>query len=122
MLDIIKEKCILIKNTELSLKNDIIFQAFFSRKGNQEFLIDFLNALLKIDIRQIEIREEVNLERLSKREKGGRLDLQATLNNGIIVNIELQLRNNKNIETMKFCKVSNGILSNCQNLENQIQI
>lgn len=98
MLDIIKEKCILIKNTELSLKNDIIFQAFFSRKGNEEFLIDFLNALLKIDIRQIEIREEVNLERLSKREKGGRLDLQATLNNGIIVNIELQLRNNKNIE------------------------
>lgn len=86
------------KNRELNLKNDIIFQAFFSRKGNEEFLIDFLNALLKIEIKQIEIREEVNLERLSKREKGGRLDLQAKLNNGIIVNIELQLRNNRNIE------------------------
>lgn len=86
------------KKTELNLKNDIIFQAFFSRKGNEEFLIDFLNALLKIEIKQIEIREEVNLEKLSKREKDGRLDLQAKLNNGIIVNIELQLRNNRNIE------------------------
>lgn len=88
----------MIKDKELDLKNDIIFQAFFSRKGNEEYLIDFLNALLKIEIKQIEIREEVNLERLSKREKGGRLDLQAKLNNGIIVNIELQLRNNRNIE------------------------
>lgn len=83
---------------ELDLKNDIIFQAFFSRKGNEEFLIDFLSALLKIQIQKINIREEVNLERLDKREKGGRLDLQATLNSGIIVNIELQLRNNQNIE------------------------
>lgn len=83
---------------ELDLKNDIIFQAFFSRKGNEEFLIDFLSALLKIQIQRINIREEVNLERLDKREKGGRLDLQATLNSGIIVNIELQLRNNQNIE------------------------
>ena len=98
ILGIIKEKCILITKTTLDLKNDVIFQAFFSRKGNEEFLIDFLNALLKINIKEIEIREEVNLERLSKREKGGRLDLQATLNNGIIVNIELQLKNNKNIE------------------------
>lgn len=59
----------------LNLKNDIIFQAFFSRKGNEKYLIDFLNALLKMDIKSIEIREEVNLEKLSKEEKGGRLDL-----------------------------------------------
>ena len=29
----------------LNLKNDVIFKAFFARKGNEEFLIDFLNAL-----------------------------------------------------------------------------
>ena len=29
-----------------NLKNDVVFKAFFSRKGNEEFLIDFLNALL----------------------------------------------------------------------------
>ena len=67
-------------------------------KGNEEFLIDFLKSLLKIDIKEIKIQEEVNLEKLSKKEKGGRLDLQAKLDNGTIVNIEMQLKNNHNIE------------------------
>lgn len=82
----------------MNLKNDIIFNTFFSRKGNEDFLIDFLQSLLKIEIVKIKIREEVNLEKLAKTEKGGRLDLQAELNNGIIVNIELQIRNQNNIE------------------------
>ncbi len=81
-----------------NLKNDVIFATFFSRKGNEEFLIDFLKALLKIEITSIEIREEVNLEKLAKDEKGGRLDLQAKLNNGVIINIELQIRNQKNMK------------------------
>ena len=85
-------------NKKLNLKNDIIFKTFFSRKGNEEFLIDFLKALLKIDIKSITIKEEVNLEKLAEQEKGGRLDLQAKLNDGIIVNIELQMKNEHNIE------------------------
>lgn len=83
---------------KLNLKNDIIFKAFFSRKGNEKFLIDFLNALLDIEITKINIKEEVNIEKLSKYEKGGRLDLQAQLNDGIIVNIEMQLKNEYNIK------------------------
>ena len=43
-----------------NLKNDIIFKAFFGRKGNEEFLIDFLNAILKIKIEKIKVREEVD--------------------------------------------------------------
>lgn len=91
------------KNKKYNLKNDIIFKAFFARPGNEVFLIDFLEVLLKIKIEKIKIekikiKEEVNLEQLSVEEKGGRLDLQATLNDGIIVNIELQMNNNFNIE------------------------
>ena len=86
------------KEKKYNLKNDVIFQTFFSRKGNEEFLIDFLNALLNKDIESIEVREEVNLERLSKEEKGGRLDLQAKLEDGTIISIEMQLRNEYNIE------------------------
>ena len=89
------------KNTEqkmYNLKNDVIFNTFFSRRGNEEFLIDFLQALLKIEITKIDICEQVNLEKLARNEKGGRLDLQAKLNNGIIINIELQIRNQNNIE------------------------
>lgn len=81
-----------------NLKNDVIFKAFFSRKGNEIFLIEFLESLLEIKIKEIEIKEEVNLEKLAVEEKGGRLDLQAKLNNGVIVNIELQMRNYQNIE------------------------
>ncbi len=83
---------------KLNLKNDIIFKAFFSRKGNEKYLIDFLNSILKIEITKIEIKEEVNLEQLSTREKGGRLDIQATLNDGMIVNVEMQVKDRKNLE------------------------
>ena len=93
-----KKKTETIQSNKLNLKNDIIFKAFFSKKGNEEYLIDFLSALLKIKIKKIEIKEEVSLEQLSKVEKGGRLDLQATLDNNIIVNIELQMKNEYNLE------------------------
>ena len=81
-----------------NLKNDIIFQTFFARKGNEEFLIDFLNALLNKNIKNIEIRDELNLERLSRDEKGGRLDLQAKVEDGTIISIEMQLRNEYNFQ------------------------
>ena len=38
------------------------------------------------------------MEKLARDEKGGRLDLQAQLNNGIIINIELQIKNENNME------------------------
>jgi len=83
---------------KLSLKNDIIFKAFFSKKGNEKYLIDFLESILKKEITSVTAKEEVNLEQLSKREKGGRLDLQAFLDDGMIVNIEMQMKDLKNIE------------------------
>ena len=85
-------------STKLNLKNDILFKTFFSRKGNEKYLKDFLNSILKIEIAEIRIQEEVNLEQLSTREKGGRLDIQAILNDGMIVNIEMQVEDQKNIE------------------------
>lgn len=93
-----KKQNVQTKEKIYDLKNDVIFQTFFSRKGNEEFLIDFLKALLKIEITEIEMREEVNLEKLARNEKGGRLDLQAKLNDGVIVNIEMQIENTNNIE------------------------
>ena len=63
-------KLVKAKQKKLTLKNDVIFKAFFSRKGNEKYLIDFLNALLKINIVKINIREEVNLEKFGELEKG----------------------------------------------------
>lgn len=93
----IKVKYTKIKK-KLNLKNDIIFKAFFSRKRNEKYLIDFLNAILKIEITKIDVKEEVNLEQLSTNEKGGRLDIQAILNDGMIVNVEMQMKDLNNLE------------------------
>lgn len=75
----------------MNLKNDVIFKAFFSRKGNEKFLKDFLESILKIKINTITIKDEVSLEKLFKEEKGGRLDLLAILNDGLNVNVEMQI-------------------------------
>lgn len=84
---------------ELNLKNDIIFKIFFAKKGNEEFLIDFLEALLKVKIKTIKIGQEVDLGKLAKNEKTGRLDLQAILNDNTMVDIEMQIKNRHNIVT-----------------------
>ena len=80
-----------------NLKNDVIFKTFFSRKGNEAFLIDFLEALLKVKIETIKIEQEVNLGRFSPEEKTGSLDVQAILNDGIVVDIEMQVDDRHNI-------------------------
>ena len=40
-----------------NLKNDIILKVFFIRKGNEEYLKDFLGALLGIEISEEDINE-----------------------------------------------------------------
>ena len=100
------------ENAKLNLKNDIIFQAFFAKKGNEIFLIDFLEALLKTKIDKIKIKEEVNVEKLSKYEKGGRIDIQATLNDGIIANIEMQRTYQKGFEIRTVFYASKEIARN----------
>lgn len=100
------------ENIKLNLKNDIIFQAFFAKKGNEIFLIDFLEALLKTKIDKIKIKEEVNVEKLSKYEKGGRIDIQATLNDGIIANIEMQRTYQKGFEIRTVFYASKEIARN----------
>ena len=83
---------------ERSLKEDILFKSFFSRKGNEKYLISFLEALLKIKVKTLKVNAEVSLEKLFKEEKGGSLDLQVEVNGELIVNIEMQRRNEHNIE------------------------
>ena len=59
-----KEKIIILepeKYMALNLKNDVVFMAFFARKRNEEFLIDFLEAILKIKIKTIKINNLANM-------------------------------------------------------------
>ena len=80
-----------------NLKNDVIFKTFFSRKGNEVFLIDFLEALLEVKIETIKIEQEVNLGRFLLKEDAESLDIEAILDDGIVVDIEMRVDDKHNI-------------------------
>ena len=84
--------------TNLKLKNDLVFKAFFSKKGNEKYLKSFLESLLKIEIDEIEIIGEATLLQMTKDAKLGRIDIKATINKREIVNIEIQLKDKNNME------------------------
>lgn len=74
---------------KLTLKNDVLFQAFFAKKGNEKYLIDFLTGILKIEIKELIVQNEVSLEKLAVQQKAGRLDILAKLEDGTNINIEM---------------------------------
>ena len=85
-------------NEILTLKTDFIFKMIFSREQNKSILKDFLESILKIELKEIEVKRDATLEKISKEDKAGILDLKATLNNDQIVEIEMQIENEYNIE------------------------
>ncbi len=82
---------------KLSVKNDYVFKRLFTKKGNEKYLKEFLSSLLKMDIREIRIEHDKRLDQNLKSEKYGVLDVKATLNGNVEVNIEIQINDYKNI-------------------------
>ena len=80
------------------MKNDVIFKAFFSRKENEKFLKSFLSAILGEEVKIKRVVHDARLEQLTREQKYGILDLEVELENGEYINIEMQLKNNKNME------------------------
>lgn len=85
------------KLEKLSIKNDFVFKKLFSKKGNEAYLIQFLSDLLLLDIKCIDIKHDVALERNIEDEKIGILDIKATLNNNTYIDIEMQMGDEKNV-------------------------
>ena len=71
-------------------QNDVIFKNLFSAKRNEDLLVDFLESILQIKIEKIEAQKEVEPEIHNIQEKQGRLDIRATINDELIVDIEMQ--------------------------------
>ena len=94
-------------NPELKMKSDIMFKVFYGRKENEEFLQDFLEAILGEKIVIKKVMHDVRLEQLAKEQKFGILDLGVELEDGEFINVEIQIKNYKNIEkrtTFYACK------------------
>lgn len=84
-------------NEKLSVKNDAVFKLLFGKKGNEEYIKDFLSNLLEMDIKEIEVDHDVTLAKKIKEDKYGVLDLKAKLNGDTEVDIEIQLTDYNNM-------------------------
>ena len=83
---------------KLKLTNDFIFKKVFGKKGNESILKDLLEAILKIKIKKIELQAEVELERELIDDKTVVLDIEATIDDNTIIDIEMQMRNRYNMK------------------------
>ena len=85
------------KFERLPITNDYIFKRVFAYEGNESILKDLLEAILKINIQKIQIKNP-EIVPFTKEEKRGLLDIKVSLDNGTIIDIEMQMKNEKNTE------------------------
>ena len=81
----------------LPLSNDYVFKRIFGKGGNEKILKNLLEAILKINIQKIEIKNP-EIPKESIEEKLSILDIKAEINENTIVDIELQVGNTTAIE------------------------
>ena len=74
----------------LQPKNDVVFQALFTR-GKERITKALLEDILKIKIHKLDLDKSKDLLNDNKKDKNGRLDLRAILNDNIECDIEIQL-------------------------------
>lgn len=78
------------KNFLMKPKNDYVFKRIFGDENNKDILIDFLKAVLKIDIENIQILNS-ELPKENVADKKSILDIRATIDNGTNIDIEIQV-------------------------------
>ncbi|EJR29903.1 Rpn family recombination-promoting nuclease/putative transposase [Bacillus mycoides] len=88
------------KKNLVNLRVDYAFKRLFGVEGNEDILIGFLNAVLQSSIGEKIIALHLDDPHLPKEQKDDKLsilDLRATLNSGIKLNIEVQIRDKKDM-------------------------
>jgi len=82
----------------LDPKTDFIFKLIFGNEKHPEILISFLNAVIKPVNKIVSVKiDNTELEKKHIEDKFSRLDIKATTSNNEIVNIEIQLKDEKNM-------------------------
>ena len=74
----------------LQPKNDVVFKALFTR-GKESITKALIEDILKIKIHKLDLDKSKDLLNDNKKDKNGRLDLRAVLNDNIECDIEIQL-------------------------------
>ena len=86
-----------MKEKLLPLTSDYVFKRIFGQEENIEALKDFLESILDEEIITIEIKNP-EIPKNFYDSKYGVLDLKVTLNDRIVVDVEMQVKNEHNIE------------------------
>ena len=82
---------------KLPLTSDYVFKRIFGQEENKSALKDFLESILDVEIYKIEINNP-EIPKNYYDSKFGILDLKVTLNTRIVVDVEIQMQNQRNIE------------------------
>ncbi|SDD01537.1 conserved hypothetical protein (putative transposase or invertase) [Paenibacillus sp. UNCCL117] len=85
----------------LKPKNDFIFQRLFGEPETKSSLISLLNAILGLTgnerIADLTVMENKQLDKQFIDDKSGRLDVRAETADGVLIDIEIQLSNQRNM-------------------------
>ena len=97
----------------LPITDDYIFKRVFAFEGNESVLKDFLEAILKKDIKEVTIKNPEIIP-YEKDEKRGLLDIKAETDDGTILDIEMQMKDRKDTEERGIQYLGNMITSQLQ--------
>ena len=109
------------KVERLPITNDYIFKRLFAFEGNESILKDFLEAILKKDIEEVEIKNPEIIP-YEKDEKRGLLDIKAQIDDGTILDIEMQMEDEKNTEERGTEYLGKMISEQLQEVEEYIKL
>lgn len=81
-----------INNEEFFMKpkNDYVFKRIFGDERNSDILISFLEAVLKIHIKKVDILNN-ELPKINIEDKKSILDIRATINDNTQIDVEIQV-------------------------------
>ena len=80
----------------LPLTSDIVFKRVFSREGNERILKSLLEAILDTEIQKVEVKNPQLPPNLND-SKAGILDIKVQIDDNTICDVEMQVRDEKNI-------------------------
>ena len=101
------------KIERLPITDDYIFKRVFAFEGNESVLKDLLEAILKKNIKKVEIKNPEIIP-YEKDEKRGLLDIKAEIDNGTVLDIEMQMEDKKNTDERGIQYLGNMITSQLQ--------
>ena len=99
------------KEKLLTPQNDFIFKKIFAKEENKDMLKELLEEVLEIKIYKLNAVEEAQMDKTLEENKGSRIDIQSEVNDNIVINIEMQIKDENNIISRSVFSVS-GLLHN----------